>query len=198
MRICGKCGKERPPKGKCLNCNSIYRKAYYAKNKQKEGGRQKAYQLTLRGFLQIRRRSQLSRRYVEYDLDWLVSWAVNNTRFMSLFTKWVGNPSNKRDMPVIDRINPSKPYLKSNIQCLTFKENLVKARVDRIKYPNKNNTSGRTGVRFIGSATRNKHWVADIRTNNKVKSLGYFFEFEDAVKAREAAELKYWGVRKTG
>lgn len=55
------------------------------------------------------------------------------------------------------------------------------------------NKSGRTGVRF--HKDRNK-WVAYITHEGKSRGLGYFETFEDAVKAREEAELKYFGYIK--
>lgn len=55
------------------------------------------------------------------------------------------------------------------------------------------NKSGRTGVRWY---TKGDKWVAYITHNNKSIALGYFNSFEDAVKARETAELKYFGFIK--
>ncbi len=52
------------------------------------------------------------------------------------------------------------------------------------KTPN-TNTSGRKGVHF--DKRRNK-WMAFITFKRKRKHLGYYNEFEDAVKAREEAE----------
>ena len=51
-----------------------------------------------------------------------------------------------------------------------------------------NNTSGRKGVSWDRS--RNK-WMASICIKQKTKYLGRFDNFEDAVKARELAEVKY-------
>ena len=39
-------------------------------------------------------------------------------------------------------------------------------------------------------------WVADIGYEGKTIHLGKFDNFEDAVNAREAAELKYYGFTK--
>lgn len=52
------------------------------------------------------------------------------------------------------------------------------------------NTSSKSGVSF--DKARNK-WVAYINKNNKRISIGRFDLFEDAVKAREQAELEYFG-----
>lgn len=53
-----------------------------------------------------------------------------------------------------------------------------------------NNTSGVTGVSW--SKTKNK-WRAYITINDKQKSLGYYTEKEDAIKARKQAEEEYFG-----
>lgn len=56
------------------------------------------------------------------------------------------------------------------------------------------NTSGITGVYFNEQSQK---WCAQIHTNGKQIHLGSFHFFEDAVKAREAAEIKYgYAVRK--
>ena len=55
----------------------------------------------------------------------------------------------------------------------------------------KTNTSGRTGVGFYKGT-----WVASITINSEYKSLGSYELFEDAVKAREDGELKYFGFIK--
>ena len=58
------------------------------------------------------------------------------------------------------------------------------------------NTSGITGVCFDEQSQK---WCAQIHTNGKQIHLGSFHSFEDAVKAREAAEIKYgYTVRKEG
>lgn len=53
------------------------------------------------------------------------------------------------------------------------------------------NTSGRTGVGFYKDK-----WVASITVNGKYKGLGSYKVFEDAVNAREKAELEYFGFNK--
>ena len=54
----------------------------------------------------------------------------------------------------------------------------------------KNNTSGETGIWWFSDRNR---WVAEIRVNNKKKTIGYFSDIKDAVKARKHAEEKYFG-----
>ena len=53
----------------------------------------------------------------------------------------------------------------------------------------KNNTSGITGVKWH---SRDEIWEAQIDVNNKRIYLGRFINFEDAVKVRELAEIKYF------
>lgn len=52
------------------------------------------------------------------------------------------------------------------------------------------NTSGVTGVSFYKNENK---WSAEIYCNNKHIHLGRFISFEDAVKARLEAEVKYYG-----
>ena len=53
-----------------------------------------------------------------------------------------------------------------------------------------NNTSGVTGVYWI---KRRQNWRVDIGVNGKSIFIGYFNNFDEAVKARKEAEEKYFG-----
>ncbi|AMR57530.1 hypothetical protein vB_PsyM_KIL2_0130 [Pseudomonas phage vB_PsyM_KIL2] len=55
------------------------------------------------------------------------------------------------------------------------------------------NLSGKTGVHFDENR---KKWVAQITFQNQAVPLGRFDLFEDAVQARELAEIKYFGENK--
>jgi hypothetical protein len=50
-----------------------------------------------------------------------------------------------------------------------------------------NNTSGVKGISWDKPANK---WYARIKTNGKLKHLGYYKNFDDAVKARYKAEKK--------
>ena len=52
------------------------------------------------------------------------------------------------------------------------------------------NSSGYTGVSWF---KRDSKWQVSIMHNYKKIHLGYFTNIEDAVAARKAGELKYWG-----
>ena len=73
---------------------------------------------------------------------------------------------------------------KSELRICEHKNNLMNTK------DYSSNTSGRKGVSW--DKNRNK-WMAYIKANKKNISLGRFEKFEDAVKAREEAELKYFG-----
>lgn len=60
------------------------------------------------------------------------------------------------------------------------------------KRHNKLNTSGRKGVVWYYYNGLNK-WMAYIRVNKKLINLGYYENFDDAAKAREEAEERYFG-----
>ncbi len=72
----------------------------------------------------------------------------------------------------------------SNLREATRTEN------NRNRSTQSNNTSGVTGVVWL--ARRGK-WRASIVVNRRKIHLGYFTEFEEAVAARCAAEVKYFG-----
>lgn len=86
---------------------------------------------------------------------------------------------------VIDHLNHNGlDNRKENLRIVTHKQN---------KFNNpilSTNTSGVTGVSW--SKQKNK-WRAYITIDNKQKSLGYYFNKEDAIKARKEAEEKYFG-----
>lgn len=56
-----------------------------------------------------------------------------------------------------------------------------------------NNTSGTTGVSYMKNINR---WIAYIKYNYEHIYLGCFSKYDDAVIARRAAEMKYFGEHK--
>lgn len=86
---------------------------------------------------------------------------------------------------LIDHRNHNKAdNQKSNLRIVTCSQNNMNKSIQS------NNTSGVTGV--VWYKTTNK-WKAQIKINNKNIHLGYFADFDDAVKARKKAEEKYFG-----
>lgn len=73
---------------------------------------------------------------------------------------------------------------KSNLRIVTPTQNGMNKRI------RSNNTSGRVGVHWDKT---NKQWCAMICVNKKHMNLGYFDDFESAVRCREEAECTYFG-----
>lgn len=73
---------------------------------------------------------------------------------------------------------------KSNLRISTNGEN------QRNKCLQSNNTSGCAGVAYVKNTGK---WRATITVNCKCIYLGYYANFDDAVKARKEAEEKYFG-----
>jgi hypothetical protein len=83
----------------------------------------------------------------------------------------------------IDHINgDSMDNRIDNLRLVTHKENSLNKKLSS------NNKSGVVGV---SKNSRNKKWKADITYNNQKYYLGEFNNFDDAVKVRKAAEIKY-------
>ncbi|MBC1419896.1 AP2 domain-containing protein [Listeria fleischmannii] len=89
--------------------------------------------------------------------------------------------------------NRTKEDIQRGIQKQRDQKQLIEGtRVLNINKPNqllKNNTSGRKGVTFDKSRQK---WLAQIEFQGKHHFLGRYSQFEDAVKAREEAEEKYF------
>lgn len=85
----------------------------------------------------------------------------------------------------VDHIN-GKRYInfKSNLRLATNSQNGMN------KCLQSNNTSGVTGVCFNSRVNK---WVSRITKNSNTYNLGYFDDFNEAVKIRKEAEEKYFG-----
>jgi hypothetical protein len=70
----------------------------------------------------------------------------------------------------------------SNLRAVVRQENCRNARIPR------HNTSGAIGVYW---AQDRRKWVAQIKVDGAVHYLGRFVEFDDALRARKAAEQRY-------
>lgn len=87
----------------------------------------------------------------------------------------------------LDRIEVSGNYCKENCR---WTDNSMQGYNTNKKI---NNTSGKTGVSYH---TKQDKWQAYISANNEQLYLGTYSTFEEACKAREEAELKYYGFNK--
>lgn len=86
---------------------------------------------------------------------------------------------------VLDHINGTKSDNRiENLREATFLQNSHNKKIPS------NNGSGITGV---GWDAKRERWEARISVNKKVRRIGYFQNFHDAVSARKSAEEKYFG-----
>jgi len=91
---------------------------------------------------------------------------------------------NMDNIEYIDHIN-GDPWdnRKSNLRPCNSSQNSMNMRICS------SNTSGYTGVYFNKSANK---WIASITANREKMHLGYFKNKQDAIDARQKAELKYF------
>lgn len=87
----------------------------------------------------------------------------------------------------LDRIDVNGDYTPENCRWATLSFQGYNKGMDP------NNTSGKTGVSFYN---RIQKWSAEIHVDGNHIRLGLFEKFEDAVKAREKAEIDYYGWNK--
>lgn len=111
---------------------------------------------------------------------------TNNKLFIHRLIMNVNNDISWKER-IIDHISgKQKRYdnRKSNLRICTIQENVINSSIA------KNNTSGVTGVFWN---KRLHKWEANICINRERIRLGFFNDFNDAVKARKEAENKYFG-----
>lgn len=125
----------------------------------------------------------------DYDLIKDYCWYIHKGYVVSMtkknskqvfFHKLLFWNKNTKD---IDHINhKGNDNRKDNLRVCSHQENMMNRKKPL------NNTSGVMGVYKY-----NNKWVSKIGINRKFIHLGYFDDFEDAVRARKEAEDKYFG-----
>jgi hypothetical protein len=102
-----------------------------------------------------------------------------------LIQRFIMNIINKDRNIVVDHKNgDTLDNRKNNLKVCSQKENVRKSELSL------NNTSGHVGVCWYKNTGQ---WMAKIQVDYKQITLGYFDNIEDAVKAREKAEITYFG-----
>lgn len=134
MKTCSKCKREltsnhffnapsgRTKDGKGGWCKECLKKYNYLKTFTYKGRLQKIK-------TNMVKRAKAKGYEVSISLDELIAWAeVNN--YAELYENWKQSKFNKELTPTPDRLNALLPYTLSNMQLLTYKDNVAKGRIE--------------------------------------------------------------------
>lgn len=127
-----------------------------------------------------------SKEYEEWHGDVTVCDRWDTSKGGS-FENFLADMGERPEGTSINRINGAKLYSPETCEWASLSLQSFDQR------RNKTNLSGRTGVRFREDRQK---WEAFISVNNEQFRLYYGDSFEEAVKRREDAELKYYGFTK--
>lgn len=140
---------------------------------------------TYRSWVKMLRRTR-SDEYAEFYSDVSVCEEWDTERGGS-FENFLRDMGERPEGTTLNRIRSAKIYSKETCEWASIS---LQSYDQRRK---KTNTSGRTGVRWRKDR---KVWESRIAVNKEQILLYYGDSFEEAVKAREEAELKYFGFTK--
>ena len=196
-----KVGEKRQVLAECLKCGSGVKSYNLGKIRsghttscgcvQKERAKEVNTRHGMHGTRQYRVWSNLITRCTNPNNEF---WNDYGGRSITVCEKWLTFKGFWEDMKEgysdeleIDRINVDGNYCKENCRWTTRGQNSYNTRQQR------NNTSGKSGVYFEKNISK---WSVKIQIDGKLKTLGYFEVFEEAVKAREKAEIEIYGYNK--
>jgi hypothetical protein len=111
-------------------------------------------------------------------------WLAPNPQGFFNFLEDMGE---RPDGTSLNRVGGAKLYSKDTCAWATPNEQSFDQKLQS------NNSSGKTGVCW---KKKDRRWRAYIYKDNINISLGSYLNLEDAIKAREEAELKYYGFIK--
>lgn len=158
---------KKVPASRCKECE---------RNRRREKG------YVIYSIYKEQRRSSREKGYPapEYNLKWFIKWCNDSERFSELYDKWKNSKYDVYLRPSIDRINPLKPYLKDNIQVMTFGENAKK---------------GRTTDKNIHSLNKDNiiRKKSNIETIRRILSyLRYIYNHQKEEALKEGYSIKYY------
>ena len=104
------------------------------------------------------------------------------------FRNWAMENGYSDDL-TIDRIDVNGNYEPLNCRWATPSQQMQNTRM------RKDNKSGVVGVSWDKKARK---WHVQISANRKNRNIGYYESLNDAMAARKAAEVKYWGNSQSG
>lgn len=138
---------------------------------------------TYKTWLSMMARCYRHARYI--DVPICVEW---DFRQGGSFDNFLSDMGERPENTSLDRINNNLGYFKENCR---WADDYLQAYNRLLQI---NNSTGRTGVYY--REERKLPWSASISYKKKLISLGSFLTFEEAVNAREAAEVLYYGFIK--
>lgn len=104
------------------------------------------------------------------------------------FYKW-SMENGYADNLTLDRKNNDKGYSPDNCRWVTHQENCWN------RGARKDSRTGKAGVTMVVTRTGKIKYRSCIMVNGKNIHLGYFYNLDEAIKAREEAETKYWNMK---
>lgn len=104
------------------------------------------------------------------------------------FYKW-SMENGYADNLTLDRKNNDKGYSPDNRRWVTHQENCWN------RGARKDSRTGKAGVTMVVTRTGKIKYRSCIMVNGKNIHLGYFYNLDEAIKAREEAETKYWNMK---
>lgn len=117
------------------------------------------------------------------EAGYIMAWDGNKQQFIYLHRLVTGLIDDKEY--VVDHMNHNTvDNQKENLRICTHRENIINSKLS------KNNKTGVVGISYRPDFSK---WIARIMVNYKTLHLGSFEDFDDAVRARQAAEKKYFG-----
>ena len=128
----------------------------------------------------------------DYDKIKNYCWSINKDGY--IYSSELGSNNivflhrlimNPKDNELVDHIEHNKfDNRKSKLRIVNKSQNAMNSIIPI------NNTSGVKGVYWI---KKYQKWLASIKINQRTINLGYYINFNDAVKALKDAEEKYFG-----